>query len=69
MEEEVVEAVEPEQLEIPEVEVEKVETPEEESEEVVIDGKDYMMVGNKLFNDSGTLVGTIHNGKAEFIEA
>ena len=42
---------------------------EEESEEVVIDGKDYMMVGNKLFNDSGTLVGTIHNGKAEFIEA
>jgi hypothetical protein len=43
--------------------------PEEESEEVVIDGKEYMMIGNKLFNETGTLVGTIHNGKAEFIDA
>jgi len=42
---------------------------EEESEEVVIDGKDYMMVGNKLFDDSGTLVGSLHNGKAEFLNA
>jgi len=41
---------------------------EDEAEEVVIDGKEYMMVGSKLFNDSGTLVGTIHDGKAEFID-
>ena len=47
----------------------KEEEPEEESEEVVIDGKEYMMVGNKLFDDSGTLVGSIQNGKAEFINA
>jgi hypothetical protein len=47
----------------------KEEEPEEESEEVVIDGKEYMMVGNKLFDDSGTLVGSIQNGKAEFIHA
>jgi len=47
----------------------KQEEPEEESEEVVIDGKEYMMVGNKLFDDSGTLVGSIQNGKAEFIHA
>jgi hypothetical protein len=47
----------------------KEEEPEEESEEVVIDGKEYMMVGNKLFDDSGTLVGSIQNGKAEFIAA
>jgi len=45
------------------------EAHEEESDEVVIDGKEYMMVGNKLFDDSGTLVGSIHNGKAEFIHA
>lgn len=42
---------------------------EEESEEVVIDGTEYMMVGNKLFDDTGTLVGTIENGKATFIHA
>jgi chemotaxis protein histidine kinase CheA len=47
----------------------KEEEQEEESEEVVIDGKEYMMVGNKLFDDSGTLVGSIQNGKAEFINA
>jgi hypothetical protein len=36
MEDEVIEAVEPEQLETPEVDVEQVETPEEESEEVTV---------------------------------
>jgi hypothetical protein len=47
----------------------KQEEAEEETEEVVIDGTEYMMVGNKLFDDSGTLVGSIQNGKAEFIHA
>ena len=46
----------------------KHEDSEDETEEIVIDGEEYALVGNNVFDEEGTLVGTKVDGKIEWNE-
>lgn len=46
----------------------KHEEEEEEDEEIVIDGEEYILRGNSVFDEEGTLVGTKVDGKIEWSE-
>ena len=46
----------------------KHEEEEEEEEEIVIDGEEYVLRGNNVFDEEGTHVGTMVDGKIEWSE-
>ena len=48
--------------------LEKEESEDEEDEEIVIDGEEYVLRGNMVFDEEGTHVGTKVEGKIEWSE-
>lgn len=54
--------------ESPKAVLEKDESEDEETEEIVIDGEEYALVGNNVFDEDGTHVGTKVDGKIEWNE-
>jgi chemotaxis protein histidine kinase CheA len=53
----------------PKAVLEKEESEDEEDEEIVIDGEEYVLRGNMVFDEEGTHVGTKVDGKIEWDEA
>jgi hypothetical protein len=54
--------------ESPKAVLEKEESEDEEDEEIVIDGEEYVLRGNNVFDEEGTHVGTKVDGKIEWDE-
>jgi hypothetical protein len=54
--------------ESPKAAVLEKEDSEDETEDIVIDGEEYALVGNNVFDEDGTLVGTKVDGKIEWSE-